>query len=275
MSVYSPREYWAGVADEFRSADTAGLAPVLHFGAPTWLNRLIDRLQDRAVRRALALAAVPNGALVLDVGCGTGRWLRRYQSLGFQATGLDATLGMLGCAIECGTTAPLVAGQACLLPFADAKFDCVTDITVVQHIPRSLQPLALCEMVRVLKPGGHLILVELLRGEDAHIFPRGPQDWIQQVVSFGAKPIGWFGQEYLLIDRLFVRAAQTLTGDRGTQANPNANPLRPKAPRSTIARRIYWNLRHLTVPLSAWMEPAAEKICPAHFATHGVFVFRK
>jgi ubiquinone/menaquinone biosynthesis C-methylase UbiE len=275
MSAYSPKEYWTNVADEFRSADAAGLAPVLHFGAPTWFNRLIDKLQFRAVQRALALAEIPPGAFVLDVGCGTGRWLRRYQELGFQATGVDATLGMLGGAVECGTNSPLIAGEACYLPFADAKFDCVSDITVVQHIPQSLQPLALCEMVRVLKPGGRLILMELLRGQNAHVFPRSPQDWIQQVTSCGAKPMEWFGQEYLLLDRLFVRMAQTFTGGASSQASADAEPLHPRSHRSSSSRRIYWAIRHVTAPLSAWMDPVVETICPAGIATHGVFVFRK
>jgi hypothetical protein len=31
----------------------------------------------------------------------------------------------------------------------------------------------------------------------------------------------------------------------------------------------------VTAALSAFADPAAEKICPARFATHGVFVFRK
>jgi SAM-dependent methyltransferase len=275
MSAYSPKEYWTGVADDFRSADAAGLAPVLHPGAPAWFNRLIDELQFRAFRRALALAEIPRGSPVLDVGCGTGRWLRRYQALGFQATGVDATLGMLELAAERGTTAPLIASEATHLPFADAKFDCVSDITVIQHIPRSLQPRALREMVRVLKPGGRLILMALIRGEDAHVFPRSPQDWIQQAESCGAKPIGWFGQEYLLLDRFFVRAARTLAGSNGSQASQDAAPLQPKSQHSSNARRIFWAIRHLTAQLSAWADPAAEKICPARFATHGVFVFRK
>jgi len=275
MSAYSPKEYWTSVADEFRSADASGLAPVLHFGAPIWFNRLIDRLQFRAVRRALRLAEILHGALVLDVGCGTGRWLRRYQELGFHATGVDATPGMLSRAIECGTTAPLVAGEACHLPFADAKFDCVSDITVVQHIPESRQPQALREMVRVLKPGGCLILMELLRGENAHIFPRTPQDWIQQVAFCGAKPIGWFGQEYFLLDRLFVSVVRTLTERNGSRASADETPLQAPSDHSTIARRSYWNLRHVTAPLSAWTDPMIERICPARFATHGVFVFRK
>ncbi len=275
MSAYSPKEYWTRVADEFRSADAGGLGPVLHFGAPAWFNRLIDKLQFRAVRRALALAEIPRGALVLDVGCGTGRWLRRYREFGFQATGVDATPGMLGLAIECGTTAPLIAGEACYLPFADAKFDCVSDITVVQHIPRSLQSLALRELVRVLKPGGRLILMELTRGEDAHVFPRSPQDWIQQVASCGAMPIGWFGQEYFLLDRFFVRVAQKLTGGNRSQMSADAGPLQPTSQHSSNARRIFWAIRYVTAQLSAWTDPVAEKICPARIATHGVFVFRK
>jgi ubiquinone/menaquinone biosynthesis C-methylase UbiE len=275
MSAYSPKEYWTGVADEFRSADAGGLAPVLHFGAPTWFNRLIDKLQFQAVRRALALAKISRGALVLDVGCGTGRWLRRYKELGFQATGVDATPGMLGRAIECGTTAPLIAGEACYLPFANETFDCVSDITVVQHIPRSLQPQALGEMARVLKPGGRLILMELIRGEDAHIFPRSPQDWIQQVALSGAKPIGWFGQEYLLLDRFFFHLAQKLTGRDRAQPNLDVEPLQSRSQHSSVARRIFWAIRRITAPLSAWTDPIAEKICPAHIATHAVFVFRK
>jgi len=275
MSAYSPKEYWTSVADDFRSADADGFAPVLHPGAPAWFNRLIDKLQFRAVRRALALAEIPRGSRILDVGCGTGRWLRRYQELGFRATGVDATPGMLGLAKERGTTASLIAGEATCLPFADAEFDCVSDITVVQHIVRPLQPQALREMVRVLKPGGRLILMELIRGEDAHVFPRSPHDWIQLAESLGARPIGWFGQEYLLLDRFFVRVIRALTERNGSRADAEAAPVPASSQHSTSARRMFWAMRGLTAPLSAWADPVAEKICPARFATHGVFMFRK
>jgi ubiquinone/menaquinone biosynthesis C-methylase UbiE len=275
MNDYSPKEYWTSVADNFRSADVAGLAPVLHPSAPAWFNRLVDKLQFRAVRRALALAEISRGSRILDVGCGTGRWLRRYQELGFQAMGVDATPGMLGLAKERGTTAPLIAGEATCLPFADAEFDCVSDITVVQHIPRTLQPLALREMVRVLNPGGRLILMEVIRGEDAHVFPRSPQDWIELAEAMGAKPIGWFGQEYLLFDRFFVRVTRVLTERTGSRSDAESTPSHASSQHSTSARRIFWAIRRLAAPLSAWADPFAEKICPAHLATHGVFVFRK
>jgi len=138
MNVYSPREYWTGISERFRSADPDGFAPVLHPDAPAWFNRTIDSLQSRAMKRALTLAKVQTGSRFLDVGCGTGRWVRRYAQLGFRPIGIDATAGMLQTAREHGTTPPLTVGWASALPFADAYFDAVSDVTVIQHIHYSL-----------------------------------------------------------------------------------------------------------------------------------------
>lgn len=275
MSDYSPREYWSEVAARFRSADATGFAPVLHPGAPEWFNRAIDALQFRAVRRALAMAAVPPGAEILDVGCGSGRWVRRYAELGFHPTGLDATPGMLELARRQKTSAPLLSGEAHRLPFAGSSFDCVSDITVVQHIPYSTQPAALAEMVRVVRPGGALILMELIRGAGAHIFPRSPQDWIQQVESFGAKRIGWFGQEFLLLDRAFTGAARLFFARNQGPGAPAKIPIDGAIRETSPTHRAYWALRRITVPLSAWTDPAAGKFLPGRLATHGVFLFCK
>jgi SAM-dependent methyltransferase len=275
MDAYSPKEYWAGVAETNRSADSSGFAPVLHPDAPAWFNRLMDESQFRVMRRALRLAKISAGSRVLDVGCGTGRWVRRYEAMGFSATGVDATPGMLRLALDRGTAAPLVGGQALHLPFADAAFDLVSDVTVVQHIPLALQPQALEEMLRVLKPGGRLVLLELIRGTGAHIFPRRPRDWIEQVASRGAKLIAWFGQEFFLLDRLFVSVARSLAGKNGARpqdAGPSGASLQPG---KSLPRRLYWKARHVTAPLSAFADPIVEKVCPAGFATHGVFVFQK
>jgi SAM-dependent methyltransferase len=275
MSGYSPRKYWADVAEDFRSADPEGIAPVLHPGAPAWFNRLIDKQQFLAVRRALALATIPPGARFLDVGCGTGRWVRRYGELGFRATGLDVTPGMLQTARQRGTAGELVAGEAYRLPFADGAFDFVSDITVVQHIPSELQLAAVGEMMRVLKPEGHLLLFELIRGRGPHIFPRSPENWIEQATSQGAALLGWFGQEFLLPDRLFVRLAQSVSGRNGGRLRTGAPAADSQSPAGSAVRSAYWRFRRITASVSAWTDPAAEKICPARFATHGVFVFRK
>jgi SAM-dependent methyltransferase len=275
MTGYSLKEYWAGIAEDFRSADPSGIAPVLHPGAPAWFNQLIDKQQFHALQRALALAKIPPSARSLDVGCGTGRWVRRYGQLGFRATGLDVTPGMLKTAQQCGTAGPLIAGEAHRLPFSDNAFDFVSDITVVQHIPSELQPIAIGEMMRILKPSGHLLLFELIQGRGPHIFPRSPEDWIQQATSHGAALLGWFGEEFLLADRLFVRLAQSVSGRNGAHLSAGALPADSESGTRSAMRRAYWRIRRITASASAWTDPVVEKICPARFATHGVFVFRK
>jgi SAM-dependent methyltransferase len=280
--MYSPREYWSSLARHNDSVDASGFAPILHPLAPEWFNCLIDKLQFRALRHALVLAGVQPGARFLDVGCGTGRWVRRYGDLGFSAVGVDATTGMLQIARSLNTRAPLTAGMAQSLPFSDAAFDCLSDITVVQHIPYELQSKALQEMVRVTKPGGRMIFMETIGGKDlrvdrdAHVFPRQPKDWITEVERCGTSLIDWFGQEFLLVDRLWVNLARLLSGSKKNlvnQVQSNSYASSPRKP--SFAHDVYWQLRHITAPLSAWSEPLAARICSPTLATHGMFVFRK
>ena len=279
--MYSPKEYWSSLADGCNSVDALGFAPILHPLAPVWFNRIIDNLQFRAVLRALELAAVPRGARLLDVGCGTGRWVRRYGELGFSAVGVDATIGMLRIARALGTSAPLITGLVQSLPFSDAAFDCLSDITVIQHIPYELQPNALREMIRVLKPGGRMILMEVICdrgspiGKDSHVFPREPQGWVSEIEHHGVSLIEWFGQEFLFADRLFVRLVQSLFGRSSNLAKQVESAAHRPPLHDSLAHRVYWQLRRITLLFSAWAEPAATKFSPASFATHGVFVFRK
>jgi len=260
MSVYSAKDYWADLVRNFGPADEQGLAPVLHPQAPLWFNQCIDDVQYRAVRRALAIANLHSGAWILDVGCGTGRWVRRVAEAGFDPMGMDETPGMLGRAREFLKVLPLTAGAANDLPFADATF----------NIPALFQPAALAEMVRVLKPGGRMMLLEPFRGRGAHDFPRSPEDWIEQVVSLGMELVGRFGQEFLMLDRAFVRVARAFAGKNGAHEEPL--PASQSASSfGSIARRMFWSVRRITALLSAWTDPLVEKICPARLATHGVF----
>ena len=202
--------------------------------------------------------------------------VRRYRALRFSPMGVDSTIGMLRIARSHQTNVPLTVGLAQSLPFSDSMFDCLSDITVVQHISYDLQPTALREMVRVLRPGGRMILLELTRGQGSHIFPRPPRDWISEVESHGTTLIDWFGEEFFLPDRLFVFLAQTVYGRKGNHLEQTrcTSPTYSST-ESSVTRRLYWRLRRITVPFSAWTEPAMARICPPFLASHGVFVFRK
>jgi len=272
--TYSPKDYWSGVADSSAN-DATGYAPVLHPDAPEWFNALIDRLQERAWKRGLAGASPAPGARVLDVGCGTGRWLRRYAEFGLNAFGVDAIPGMLRRALEIGTNCPVVAAPAQRLPFQNEAFDFVSAVTVVQHVPADAQPRVLREMARVLRPGGHLMLLELTRGYGPHVFPRAPANWIQQVSAAGLSLVNYGGQEFLLVDRALVKCVQAIRGVAGASGGATLPGQTPSTDSWSPSRKIYWAARHVACKLSEWIEPVAQRICPVEWATHVLMVFRK
>ena len=121
-----------------------------------------------------------------------------------------------------------------------------------------------------------MILLELIRGNGSHIFPRPPLEWIREAESCGTNLINCFGHEFFFPDRLFVRLAQTFSGRSSSDVDP-VQSSRPAccSREQSVSRRIYWQLRRLTVRFSASTEPIVAKICPLSLATHAIFVFRK
>lgn len=279
MTSYSPRKYWANLAEQHGRSDQQGFAPILHPGVPSWFNQYIDHLQERAWLRALSLCKQREGALVLDVGCGTGRWVRRYSRLGYSPIGLDGSLAMLGRALELNTAVPLAAGELQSLPVRDEVFDCVSAITVIQHIPESEQPTATKELVRVVRRGGYVILLEVTRDRAAHVFPHKPFEWIARMRSCGLELVDWFGEEFLLFDRVL-----TATISLGRKLLPQSEKVAHSVPGdvsksdsnvNAILRRVYWQARRFSMSLSVRTEPLASRLCRPNWATHAVFVFRK
>jgi malonyl-CoA O-methyltransferase len=109
------------------------------------------RLEQRAFEQLLPSL---QDKRVLDVACGSGRYLERARSGGAAfACGLDATAAMLARAKP--NQVPLVRGDMLALPFAAHSFDVVTCALAVGHV-RNLNA-ALGEMARVLVPGGALV----------------------------------------------------------------------------------------------------------------------
>jgi SAM-dependent methyltransferase len=97
---------------------------------------------------------------VLDVGCNAGALLH---SLGRHRPDLDlAGVDIDALALDTARArlpeADLRTAPADALPFADASFDLVTCIDVVEHLPEATRRPAGRELRRVLRPGGRLIV---------------------------------------------------------------------------------------------------------------------
>lgn len=120
------------------------------------------------------------GDHVLDVGCGTGVVLRRCAAhVEGRGTfiGLDRSAAMLDIARRCARTASdggidWIEGDGQHLPFADSSFDWVTAQFSLRNM--TAWECGLQEMVRVLKPAGHLVILDLVR----------PRTWFGRAALF-------------------------------------------------------------------------------------------
>lgn len=99
------------------------------------------------------------GGRALDVGCGEGRFCRILRAEGFDPVGLDPTVELLEAARAKDPDGLYVEGRAEALNFADASFDLVVSCLSLIDIEPAGQ--AIAEMVRVLKPGGTLLVANL------------------------------------------------------------------------------------------------------------------
>jgi SAM-dependent methyltransferase len=125
--------------------------PDMASGYEAWYQstgRRADRLEKALLKRLLA--CFPQAGTLLEVGCGTGHFTRRFHELGLQAAGLELSLPMLVEAIRLGSL-PCVRGDALALPFSSAAFDLVALITTLEFLADPVQ--ALAETLRVSRQG--------------------------------------------------------------------------------------------------------------------------
>lgn len=110
-------------------------------------------------RTAYVRSAVPPPASVLDVGCGTGVLAGRLVRHGYAVSGLDPSSGMLEVMRRSGLEIEAVQGSATEMPFDENRFDLSLSIATMHHIAdRDAVHAALGEMVRVVKPGGRILV---------------------------------------------------------------------------------------------------------------------
>lgn len=98
-----------------------------------------------------ALLPARTGDRLLDVGCGTGHFSRRFQAVGLRVTGLDPDPAMLDFARAQTGGGHYLQGYSERLPFADGEFDYAAAITSLCFVKDPVR--ALAEMWRVSRHG--------------------------------------------------------------------------------------------------------------------------
>lgn len=112
-------------------------------------------------RTLTALLSDVRGRDVLDLACGTGRWLAKAQSWGaWTAVGVDLSAAMLGVACgKPGLRGCLVRGDCRALPLGGAVADLVICSFALEHLEELEE--AAAEMARVSRPGADLFISDL------------------------------------------------------------------------------------------------------------------
>lgn len=178
LALLAGAAYWLLVVTEGAYLGPRAVRLLYDWGAASY-----DRVKQFDVvddARALSVPLVKRlkgvqKPLVLDVATGTGRFplaLLRLLEFEGEIVGLDISLGMLQQArrkgVQHDSRVVWVWKNAQELPFSDCAFDAVSCLEGLEFLPGPRQ--ALEEMVRVLKPGGAM-LISNRRGLDAALMP--------------------------------------------------------------------------------------------------------
>ncbi len=144
------------------------------------INTLITWNMDRAWRRRAAIEVLASRPQkVLDLCCGTGDLaiaIARLADYDIDIRGLDYSQPMLDIAARKagalkGKKIVFTQGDAARLPFPDGAFDCIGISFAFRNLTYN-NPLAedhIAAMLRVLKPGGRLVIAESSQPQSAVI----------------------------------------------------------------------------------------------------------
>ena len=153
-----------------------------HYGNPPRAKNFLKAKDDfvHEMVRWGGLDQLPPGTKVLDVGCGIGGSSRILaRDYGFDVTGITISPKQVERATQLtppGLTAKFAVDDAMNLSFADGSFDVVWSVEAGPHMPD--KAVFAQELLRVLKPGGKLVVADWNQRDDRQI----PLNWWEKPV---------------------------------------------------------------------------------------------
>lgn len=154
--------------DGFVAASSPAMLLVRHNYETTYIRRL---LTGRSASRSL------------EIGCGFGRLTPTFASFSDDHIAIDINPAALEMARTSYPQLQFRQVSATELPFLPASFDLITTWTVLQHVPPDRIAQACAEIVRVLAPGGTLLICEETRHATAPAIARA-HTWHRQAEEY-------------------------------------------------------------------------------------------
>jgi SAM-dependent methyltransferase len=140
--------------------------------AGEYARRIFDELQHKPLDRQLLArfaAETAGRGQVCDMGCGPGHVARALHEAGANVFGLDLSPSMLDEARRLNPGIDFQIGNMLALDLADDALAGITAFYAVVNLPPSTLPTAFGEMLRVLQPGGLLLLASHIGEEVRHV----------------------------------------------------------------------------------------------------------
>lgn len=123
------------------------------------VNDLLSLGRTKAWRKATTQLIQPRpGMKILDLAAGTGSSSEPLAAAGADVIPADFSEGMLAAGRKARPHLPFTKADALNLPFADGQFDVATISFGLRNTQKTAK--ALAEMLRVVKPGGFLVVTE-------------------------------------------------------------------------------------------------------------------
>ncbi len=145
-----------------------------------YYDRLFDSLNKGLKLVGIRMFRPSEDMNILDVGCGTGSHLELYQRYKCNLYGLDMSPSMLEVARDrLGDTAQLELGDATKMPYEDKIFDLAICMLTLHELSPEIRSVTLCEMKRVVKDAGRILLIDFQPGPIQPI-----QGWISKLIIF-------------------------------------------------------------------------------------------
>ncbi|MCC6588013.1 MAG: methyltransferase domain-containing protein [Bryobacterales bacterium] len=178
---------------------------------PQWLRRWVLHFETEIEQAAATFSqALPAGSRVLDAGAGELRYAQLFRRHKYLAVDLAIgdpqwDYGKLDCVADLSA-----------LPLADGVCDACVNIVTLEHVAEPAQVVR--ELARVLRPGGHLLLVAPMEWEvhqaphDYFRYTRHGLTYLLERAGFGELRIEPVGGFFRLLARRMLNGLQFLPG---------------------------------------------------------------
>jgi ubiquinone/menaquinone biosynthesis C-methylase UbiE len=172
------------------------------------------RTDERVRYAAELIARLPAGAVVLELGCGTGIPTTRALAQHFDVTGVDIAARHIELARQNVPAARFIHADMAALDVAPASFDAVAAFYSIFHLPREEHAGLLRRIAGWLRPGGLLVVTMGAGAEPGDVEP----DWL------GA-PMYWSHYDSAINRALVEQAGLHILSAREETAEEDGQPV--------------------------------------------------